>query len=146
MAEPETSPWNVPNALTAFRIVLVPVFAWMLLVHPQEPGWRVLTAVIFTVAILTDTLDGYLSLSPTDAPVEAYTHVLFWKGAVSSRLASDAILADHSNYPASVCKHHAPESDLTYGTIGSVVIDVSARTLWACAGNPCRGQWREVRL
>ena len=56
------------------------------------------------------------------------------------------ILADHSNYPNSVCKHHAPESDLTYGTIGSVVIDIGASTLWACAGNPCRGAWREVRL
>jgi CDP-diacylglycerol--glycerol-3-phosphate 3-phosphatidyltransferase len=38
MAEPETSPWNVPNALTAFRIILVPIFAWMLLVHPDQPG------------------------------------------------------------------------------------------------------------
>ena len=61
MAEPETSPWNVPNALTAFRIVLVPIFAWMLLVHPDEPWWRFFTAVIFSVAILTDTLDGYLA-------------------------------------------------------------------------------------
>jgi CDP-diacylglycerol--glycerol-3-phosphate 3-phosphatidyltransferase len=58
---PETTPWNVPNALTAFRIVLVPVFAWMLLAHPDEAGWRVMTAVVFTVAILTDTLDGYLA-------------------------------------------------------------------------------------
>jgi isopenicillin-N N-acyltransferase-like protein len=56
------------------------------------------------------------------------------------------IMADHSNYPRSVCKHHAPESDLDYGTIGSVVIDVTERMLWACAGNPCRGEWREVRL
>lgn len=57
-----------------------------------------------------------------------------------------AIFSDHSNYPKSVCKHHAPESELDYGTIGSVVIDVTARTLWACAGNPCRGEWREVRV
>jgi isopenicillin-N N-acyltransferase like protein len=57
-----------------------------------------------------------------------------------------AIMADHANWPRSVCKHHAPESDLDYGTIGSVVIDVTARTLWACAGNPCRAEWREVRL
>jgi isopenicillin-N N-acyltransferase-like protein len=55
-------------------------------------------------------------------------------------------MADHANYPRSLCKHHAPESDLDYGTIGSVVIDVTARALWACAGNPCRGEWREVRL
>jgi isopenicillin-N N-acyltransferase-like protein len=56
------------------------------------------------------------------------------------------LMADHANYPRSVCKHHAPESDLDYGTIGSVVIDVTDRVLWACAGNPCRGEWREVRL
>ena len=57
----ESSPWNVPNALTAFRIVLVPVFAWMLLAHPDEPRWRLLTAGVFTAAILTDSLDGYLA-------------------------------------------------------------------------------------
>jgi CDP-diacylglycerol--glycerol-3-phosphate 3-phosphatidyltransferase len=60
-AIPESSPWNVPNALTAFRIVLVPVFAWMLLTHPDEPRWRLLTAAVFTLAILTDSLDGYLA-------------------------------------------------------------------------------------
>lgn len=56
------------------------------------------------------------------------------------------IMADHANYPRSVCKHHAPESELDYGTIGSVVIDVTNRVLRACAGNPCRGEWRDVRL
>ena len=61
MAEPETSSWNVPNALTALRIVLVPVFAWMLLAHPDETGWRVATAAVFLGAILTDSLDGYLA-------------------------------------------------------------------------------------
>jgi hypothetical protein len=55
-------------------------------------------------------------------------------------------MADQANYPRSVCKHHAPESDLDYSTIGSVVIDVTDRALWACARNPCRGEWREVRL
>ena len=56
------------------------------------------------------------------------------------------LMADHANYPRSICKHHAPESNLDYGTIGSVVIDVTERALWACAGNPCRGEWRQVRL
>ena len=54
-----------------------------------------------------------------------------------------AVMAD---YPRSLCKHHTPESELDYGTIGSVVVDVTARTLWACAGNPCRAEWREVQL
>jgi CDP-diacylglycerol--glycerol-3-phosphate 3-phosphatidyltransferase len=58
---PEASSLNVPNALTALRIVLVPVFAWMLLAHPDDTGWRLLTAGVFTAAILTDLLDGYLA-------------------------------------------------------------------------------------
>lgn len=57
----ETTPWNVPNALTALRLVLVPLFAWMLLAHPDEPTWRFATAVVFLVAILTDTVDGFLA-------------------------------------------------------------------------------------
>ncbi|MFN8593098.1 MAG: C45 family peptidase [Thermomicrobiales bacterium] len=56
------------------------------------------------------------------------------------------VMSDHANFPRSLCKHHTPESDLDYGTIGSVVIDVTDRVLWACQGNPCRGEWREVRL
>lgn len=58
---PETTPWNVPNALTAFRCVLVPVFAWMLLAHPDDVGWRIATTVVFTMAILTDSIDGYVA-------------------------------------------------------------------------------------
>lgn len=67
-----------------------------------------------------------------------------WGSLDPSRLR--ALMSDHANFPRSLCKHHAPESDLDYGTIGSVVIDVTARRLWACAGNPCRGEWREVTL
>lgn len=60
-AEVETTPWNVPNALTTLRILLVPLFAWALLAHPHQTGWRVATAAIFTGAILTDSLDGHLA-------------------------------------------------------------------------------------
>ena len=61
VSEPEGSPWNVPNALTVVRILLVPVFAILLLQHPYEPGWRLLTTGVFVAAILTDSLDGYLA-------------------------------------------------------------------------------------
>jgi CDP-diacylglycerol--glycerol-3-phosphate 3-phosphatidyltransferase len=60
-AATETTPWNVPNALTALRLVLVPIFAWMLLSHPDNVWWRVWSAVVFTAAILTDSLDGHLA-------------------------------------------------------------------------------------
>ena len=61
LAEPETSPLNVPNALTAVRILLVPLFAWMLLSHPHETLWRLGTTAVFVGAILTDSLDGHLA-------------------------------------------------------------------------------------
>jgi CDP-diacylglycerol--glycerol-3-phosphate 3-phosphatidyltransferase len=50
---------NGPNILTTLRLVLVPVFAWMLLAHGQEVTWRIATAVVFTVALLTDLIDGW---------------------------------------------------------------------------------------
>jgi CDP-diacylglycerol---glycerol-3-phosphate 3-phosphatidyltransferase len=61
MAEPETSPWNLPNALTAGRCLLVPIFGWALLAHPDDLWWRVATTLLFLLAIVTDTLDGYLA-------------------------------------------------------------------------------------
>jgi CDP-diacylglycerol--glycerol-3-phosphate 3-phosphatidyltransferase len=54
----EVSAWNVPNALTVLRLVMVPVFAWALLAHPDSIGWRVISTAIFVVAIFTDFVDG----------------------------------------------------------------------------------------
>jgi CDP-diacylglycerol--glycerol-3-phosphate 3-phosphatidyltransferase len=49
---------NVPNALTALRMLLVPVFAWMLLSHPHDNAWRWGAAVVFVIASITDIVDG----------------------------------------------------------------------------------------
>jgi len=51
--------WTVPNILTLLRIVLIPVFV-VVFYLPGE--WsRVLSALIFAVAGLTDWLDGHLA-------------------------------------------------------------------------------------
>lgn len=50
---------NGPNILTTLRLVLVPVFAWMLLAHGHDPTWRIWTTIVFTLAILTDLIDGW---------------------------------------------------------------------------------------
>lgn len=56
------SVWNLPNALTVLRLVLVPVFAWLLLAEGGDsPGLRVWAAVVFLIAIATDWLDGDLA-------------------------------------------------------------------------------------
>jgi CDP-diacylglycerol--glycerol-3-phosphate 3-phosphatidyltransferase len=51
--------WNIPNALTLFRIILIPVFV---LVFYAPYGWsNLLSTAIFGLAALTDWLDGYLA-------------------------------------------------------------------------------------
>ncbi len=55
-------PWNVANALTVARLVLVPVFGWLLLHDAgQSTRWRTAAAVAFLLAVITDRLDGDLA-------------------------------------------------------------------------------------
>ena len=56
------SNWNVPNALTALRIALVPVFGWLLL-HDggDSEWWRVAAFAVFAIAMATDKVDGDLA-------------------------------------------------------------------------------------
>ena len=58
----ESSTWNLPNALTMLRLVLVPVFGWLLL-HDggDDPTSRVAAFVVFVGATFTDYLDGALA-------------------------------------------------------------------------------------
>jgi CDP-diacylglycerol---glycerol-3-phosphate 3-phosphatidyltransferase len=60
-ASPTVSVWNVANALTALRIVLVPLFAWLLLAGDGRPGWRWAAAGAFVVAVATDRFDGEIA-------------------------------------------------------------------------------------
>jgi CDP-diacylglycerol--glycerol-3-phosphate 3-phosphatidyltransferase len=51
--------WNVANGLTGLRLVLVPVFGWLLLHDGGGSSyWRFLAAGAFVVAGLTDRFDG----------------------------------------------------------------------------------------
>lgn len=58
----EPSPWNLPNALTVLRILLVPVFVWLVLRHAgEDPASRWWAWGVFAVAIITDRIDGDLA-------------------------------------------------------------------------------------
>ena len=52
---------NLPNALTALRIFLVPVLVVVLLTRSRSEGGLFLGVAIFGVAVLTDYLDGYFA-------------------------------------------------------------------------------------
>jgi len=54
-------PLNVPNLLTVVRILLVPVLVVVLLQATPHGSW--VAAIVFAVAAVTDTLDGYLARS-----------------------------------------------------------------------------------
>jgi CDP-diacylglycerol--glycerol-3-phosphate 3-phosphatidyltransferase/cardiolipin synthase len=51
--------WNVPNILTLLRIALIPVF--VVIFYLPVPWARPACALVFTVAALTDWLDGWLA-------------------------------------------------------------------------------------
>jgi CDP-diacylglycerol---glycerol-3-phosphate 3-phosphatidyltransferase len=61
---PQASAMNLPNSITMSRIVMIPLFLWIL--SPHFP-WRgngtqeIAACVLFLLASLTDGLDGYLA-------------------------------------------------------------------------------------
>lgn len=56
------SDWNVANALTLLRILLVPVFAVVLFTDGgHHTGWRVAACGVFAFASITDRIDGELA-------------------------------------------------------------------------------------
>jgi CDP-diacylglycerol--glycerol-3-phosphate 3-phosphatidyltransferase len=69
VADPVTVPvvagvsiWNVANGLTLLRIVLVPIFGWLLLYSDgRDVRWRLTAATCFVVAVVTDRFDGELA-------------------------------------------------------------------------------------
>ncbi|MDO4254949.1 MAG: CDP-diacylglycerol--glycerol-3-phosphate 3-phosphatidyltransferase [Kocuria sp.] len=60
--QPQASNWNLPNALTAVRIVLVPFFVWFLMaggpLGQSSIAMRWAAFGVFAVAMITDKLDG----------------------------------------------------------------------------------------
>ena len=51
--------WNIPNILTAIRILLIPVF--MVFFYLPSVWTNFACAIVFTAAALTDWFDGYLA-------------------------------------------------------------------------------------
>ncbi|WP_104127243.1 CDP-diacylglycerol--glycerol-3-phosphate 3-phosphatidyltransferase [Cryobacterium sp. Y57] len=56
------SNWNVPNLITVVRILLAPLFIWMLLAdNGAHDALRWAAAVLFIIAIATDGIDGMIA-------------------------------------------------------------------------------------
>lgn len=56
------SAWNIANALTVVRLLLVPLFGWLLLAEDgTDPRLRWWAFATFCIAMITDRLDGDLA-------------------------------------------------------------------------------------
>ncbi len=58
-AVPPVSAWNIANALTVARLLVVPAFIVFLFV--EGTGWRLAALGVFMFASITDQLDGFLA-------------------------------------------------------------------------------------
>jgi CDP-diacylglycerol---glycerol-3-phosphate 3-phosphatidyltransferase len=64
VSTPAPSSWNIANGLTVLRILLVPVYGWLLLsAGNHDAGLRYWAAGVFVFATLTDRVDGDLARS-----------------------------------------------------------------------------------
>ena len=62
--QPAPSNWNLPNALTTLRILMVPFFGWALLIDDgQSILWRCVAWALFVAAMITDKADGDIARS-----------------------------------------------------------------------------------
>jgi CDP-diacylglycerol---glycerol-3-phosphate 3-phosphatidyltransferase len=53
---------NIANALTVVRLLLVPLFLWVLFAHDGvDTEWRLLATAVFAAAAITDRFDGELA-------------------------------------------------------------------------------------
>lgn len=59
VSAPTVSNWNLPNALTMVRILLVPVYG--VLLAQDTVGSRIGACIVFVVAALTDRWDGHIA-------------------------------------------------------------------------------------
>jgi CDP-diacylglycerol---glycerol-3-phosphate 3-phosphatidyltransferase len=58
------SNWNLPNALTTLRILMVPFFGWALLTQSGTSVlWRIVASAVFAAAMVTDKVDGDIARS-----------------------------------------------------------------------------------
>jgi CDP-diacylglycerol--glycerol-3-phosphate 3-phosphatidyltransferase len=115
---------HLPNALTIGRIVLIPVFIWLIAIADGGKSWP--AAIVFGVAGVTDQVDGFLARR---------WHVESTFGKIADPLA-DRLMIDS----AVIMLIHA-------GRLPWLALVIPARDLIALAGTPLlMGRGYEFRV
>ena len=87
-----TTNWNVPNALTTLRIVMVPFFAWALLVDGGDSvTWRLVAFGIFLTAFFfyffAAHWEAVLDFAKSLVPSKNRERVLYIAGKMDAAIA-----------------------------------------------------------
>ena len=115
--------------------------------YPQLPDHGLL---LHTNHFLTPGLAPVRDVSLWAMPDSAVRLQRLRAGARTPAAVDDfrALLADHADYPHSICSHADPaQHPLEQGaTIASLLMDLPARRLWLAAGQPCQTPYEELDL
>ena len=72
------------------------------------------------------------------------------RAAAAARTLDDfgVVLADHADYPHSICAHPDPAAHPCEqgATIASVLMDLTTRRIWLAAGNPCQVPFEQLDI
>jgi isopenicillin-N N-acyltransferase like protein len=113
--------------------------------YPQFPDQGLL---LHTNHFLSPRLSAVQDVSLWAMPSSAIRLQRLRAGAAGSATLDDfrALLADHADYPHSICSHPDPDDHpLEQGaTIASLLMDLTAGRLWLASGNPCQAPYREL--
>jgi isopenicillin-N N-acyltransferase-like protein len=72
------------------------------------------------------------------------------RAATTARSLDDfrTVLADHADYPYSICAHPDPAEHPCeqVATIASVLMDLTARQIWLAPGHPCQAAYEQLEI
>ncbi len=110
--------------------------------YPLFPEDSVLLHTNHFLAPRIDPVDLSLWAMPDSAVRLQRLRAGFRGAAATAKTLDDfrALLADHADYPNSICAHPDPADHPREqsATIASVLMDLNARHMWLAAGHPCQ--------
>ena len=120
--------------------------------YPLFPEDGVLLHTNHFLAPRTGLAPKALKAPPTDLALWAMPSSVIrlqrLRAARTARTLDDfgVLLADHADYPHSICAHPDPADHPCEqcATIASVLMDLTARHIWLAAGNPCQAPYERL--
>lgn len=148
--------YNVPRALSA-NYLLAHADGSALDIETGSGGPENIGVLVADGGVITHTNHFRVpALAVTDRRVQESAHTIVRLDRITRRLAAAGpklapadlleCLADHANYPLSVCLHpdeRKPASQ-QFATLATVAYDLGAGEIWLSAGWPCHGAFSRL--